>query len=292
MNPSARHKNMFLNTNIWSSNSRFRLLFCAAVSSLSLSACGGGSNDGIASLPDTVNNYHLISSTRYNQSGLYVSSTEYRYDFGENKITVVDADLSPDGSTNFFERYYSFYNADGNPTRTVFADERVSTSSYNTNGLLNELAETIILEGTNIPTTNVAKFEYDASGNMTSIIRTDTYGIFATFTYEYDLEGNLVSESHKKIFNEPGQLTVETPENTQITTTYFTTNNLGQLVKAETTDPESGLTYTDSYSYDRNGNMVERLTNHAGEFHRTTYIYEANAEPIANFWLFNLKYFP
>jgi len=108
-------------------------------------------------------------------------------------------------------------------------------------------------------------------------------------TLSYDESGTL--ETSVSVQTATGN-TDDTGVNDSVTTT-FTHNSKGQLVRehyVHTFPGSSPQIYL--YRYDDNGNMIERIKQGEFDYSYTTYAYEANQEPVFNFRLRILTFFP
>ena len=175
-------------------------------------------------------------------------SVKYTYDVLDNLKTVVDRD----GNTTTYD-----YDAKNRVIKVTRPNGSYTTISYNeldgVSKLENNTAEGMVSSfeykyndkgqivketATNKDVKSVKEFAYDAKGELESFVE-NRNGVMIYTTYSYDNVGNRISKEVKK-----------TDQNVR---TNYTYNELNQL----TTESEEGKSDI-NYSYDANGNLVEK----------------------------------
>ncbi len=259
---------------------------------LLLTACsssGGGSESAsTTNASGVVNGYHLVSSTTYDEFDVVIASTTYEYNLTENEISIATVRTDFDGnavSSSFRNRY----NEKGQIVESISPSGnslRVTTYEFNERDLLVRRVATGEFNET-------TEFEYNDMGNLIRVVRTneDDLNVVGyvprTVTYTYNELGQRVSALEQVSF--PDSITGQV-----ITTEYsldFSYNDSGQLVRRTEVNLDSSNDFIETYAYDDNGNVVERVWR-SEPIERTTYTYGVNPEPIYNHWLRRFKYFP
>lgn len=267
-----------------------------AASMLTLAACSsGGSSGGDPGLGNgTVNGFHVVGFTEYNEFDEITRTRTYVYDLDLNRIdittTIPDAEVV---GMNRVSTSREFYDEQGNLTSRETPEDgqlRINSFTFNDAGLI---VTSSVSGGSR--STNSTSLEYDAAGNMVKAITIvpgavdDADTTTTTRTFVYDSAGNLLSGvRNESFFDVTTQM-----QDSQITNSTYTNNSLGQRIRIDSVDTSPGGTaFSRIYRYDSNGNMIERTLEDNGFFSRIVYAYEPNEEPIYNLWLRAFKFFP
>jgi RHS repeat-associated protein len=165
-------------------------------------------------------------------------TTNYAYD-ANNRLTQIIADVT---------QSFSFtYNSLNRRTSLLYPNAMQTTYTYDAKGNLTDILTQKAL------TTYKQTYQYDKTGNRTTYTEPN-----AAHTYTYDPTYQLVSADHTNI---PDETYAYDPVGNRLTTTVDAANRLTQ-----------DATYT--YTYDNNGNLIQKRRKLTGVITQYTYDYE------------------
>ena len=193
---------------------------------------------------------YLLSSTDLSQ----ISTTVYNQ-YGNELF-----DVSYYPNSGYIYAYYFEYDENQNPIKSA---SKSDDWEYDTLYKYDEYNRPIWRSSPD----GIAKIEYDAKGNV--LKRETSYG--AIFEYEYDSNNNLSKITYTDEYGNVGY--VET----------FAYDPKGQLIKEtyEDNEFENPLSIVHTYIYDENGNLlVEDTVNSSGYHSVDEYTYDANGDLI------------
>jgi len=281
------------------------LLLCAGL----LTACGSSSNtsdspvtpsegtdsgetdtNSTAEPNSIVNGFRLVRSTRYDEFDKVTQTNELSYDSEANTVTEVQVVIGqgfPDEETTEVMQYDEF--------GRVLRIERFSRGESNSieNFRFDDSNQLVESQQDGF-TPHISTYEFDSVGNLLNWVRInpkleadlgDEY-LPSSGVYTYDENRHLQSATKVVTGFSSGALTVVSGVG------QYTTSDTGQLVRLEWQRDDGTAPTITMYSYDGNGNMVERIVSAESYFIREVAQYEPNEEPVYNHWLREFKYFP
>jgi len=268
---------------------------------LLLSGCGGGGSSAdleeTIKANDVINGYRISSATQYDELGAVTGREDYIYNDDTNTIsrrttTVFEPDFDNSALTATLT-----YDDNGNLVKrdTFIEGELFATSTFvfDSNHLMSSSRYEVYELG-NAISSLVTTFSYNDDNQLVSQVEVDENAsaeigaeyIPSSTMFSYDANGNRLSRTSDDTIYFEGVLQDRRKSETQ-----YTFNDAGQMVRRERTIDDGSAPSISMYSFDGNGNMFEVINSSEGFYSREVIEYEANSEPVYNFWLRLFKFY-
>ena len=142
--------------------------------------------------------------------------------------------------------------------------DEISTYTYSDSGQLDFVVDHLTFTDSGVDDTMTTDYTYTNLGQLSEIeyINDDTAATLEKYTYTYDKNGNIKTETMMSTYGGTSSLTKE-----------YTYDSIGRLTKTEESDD---ITY---YSYDNVGNRIQEWSTQTNDWYTDVYYYNEFDQP-------------